>query len=455
MDISIVKEFKNSELSLDDIKGILMILDGLSKKDFKVIYDRLSKSNFEKEFVRIVCVCKKYRSVNDIIKLIDKYESLEYNQNVYKIIMSENACKHRTLNQQLIMMEMVSKFEDRVNTLVEILLDENVLKNRTFREQFKLVQWFSSFDCKEYMEHLVKELIVKRNILENRSYVEQSKMLTIYKNSGLNGSVHSVLTNVNVLDTRSFEEQKRLIDKLKESNYNQFVVNIIYSDDVLSNVDIETQLKLMDTMNEWLVNGGSALDANKVLNFLTNESVLLMCQKLNLNVKRYIEILDENDFNDKVLKILTNRNVLETRKLEEIKLLIDKVKKYGYNSKSIMIVTDWSILTNRNFEELLMLLDKVNSYDYNPDILQLFIDDTLNRRMIKEHFGVIDKYTMSEISKKEEKISYSFMEALSEIRSLEDLEELINLVHKYVDTKEFIIQSNSLKRILDNHELSF
>lgn len=228
----------------------------------------------------------KFRTKDEIKKLIEIYVKSNRNEVVYKLITNIDLLSNRINDEQI---ALITKFvhsvdiitydtreilrnrvklymgEDKYNKYIEnkkneifkIITKTSILKLKTLEEQTELIDWYvktkdlSLHNARlYYLENFSYDIITNENILNNLNHLEHISFLNHYSflpNNELSKKMKELLDNTNLFKNRTFMEIHTMLSLCHNEDFEDIYPLII--DDTLLNKSYEEQIKLINELN--------------------------------------------------------------------------------------------------------------------------------------------------------------------------------------------------------------
>lgn len=111
-------------------------------------------------------------------------------------------------------------------------------------------------------------------------------------------------------------------------------------------------------------------------------------------VKDLLNIYKNSDYNSNVHLIINCKRILEKRNVEQIKILLEKLRENLYKSSITAVILN--TVDNRNFYEQICLIGLLKKYSYDRNVKDLIIDeDILANNSYDEQCQLIKQYITS------------------------------------------------------------
>lgn len=231
----------------------------------------------------------------------------------------------------------------------------------------------------EFNKGLIKFLCNNKDNL-NYTACELEKIIEELGKCNFNDRALEYFTSIK--GSRTVSEQIELFELLRNNNLDKDVLAILINEDVLYYVSFLGQLELVD---KFIKNG----KGEYALKLITNRNILE-----NKNINEIVEMLDklkECNFYV-VLNLMCDEGLLLRLNNEDHLKLVDELKKCSYNCLALSIVIDENVVYERNADDIVKLVEKLRECDFDDYVIKLACDPQILRYMnINEQIIMMDK----------------------------------------------------------------
>lgn len=347
-----------------------------------------------------------HRTKEEIKQLVELYKKYNKDEIIYKLITNFSLLYYRSNEEHLML---IKKF---VSTL-------QAINNETTEKLRNRVDLYMGLDkFKQYMDRRYNELIqiiTDGNILELRTFDEQMDLIEKYKN----------IDDINLCGA-----------EVKQSK--DFTYDIIVNKNILKNFNNEEQMEFIEIYSK--EHPYNIDNMNEILN---NKD--LFEKRSFSEINGMLWLLSENNTDEKLYRLITDRNILLNRTCHEQTEIIAKYWEELQDESYFGLFIDKDILGNRNYKEQMQLI-QLYTEQKTSDVYELIISENLlKNRSFEEQRDLIYKYLQTDLKEIvfdmliDEKVSkaLSYQEQLDVINSyFKPVNEDAQILNKY---KEIVI----------------
>lgn len=279
----------------------------------------------------------------------------------------------------------------------------------------------------EYLKGIFKILLSLKE--ENIKLPRIKDIINKYIESDFNENIVNILVDDYIFEKRNINELLSMVNKYIESEYDERIYNFII-DRKLLNSEYNLQIKEIDKI---------LFDYYKDLSDKYIHAYYIDTYKTQKEINRLAKKYIESDFNDTVLDIIEDEDVLSSRATTEIISLINTYLKYEdednltNNSALYRIITSKPLLEERNNDEHINLIDIYVKSDFDNKVFESITDEkNIKGKTINEQINKINS-----IQNKDVVISIS-----EYLRKNGDTKNLVN-----------ILKQNSISRFDPNTKI--
>lgn len=324
----------------------------------------------------------KNRTTDEILKILYyRFETINGSElEIFdEIITNDVIEENKSFNEIEQMMDFFNKYD--AYYIKEILLNSDLLLTRSIDELEELIKW----NCHDQIRSIFKKGLINQVVINKFNNEKLIRLVNlINENPNYEKIVNELITSSNFYEYNSIDEIEWIFKKLNSSNHGKVLEELALSARINGECDLDTLSEIIDTISHsiYYINvlmgnytfnrqnnpfskytGNTILEIIKrIINHECSDDLFNLFDDICLDnyskedLSKLMMLYIENDFDENVLKIVTNP-LLSIKTPEEIKQLITLASKYLYSERIMGYLEDEDIISIENIDELINVIE--------------------------------------------------------------------------------------------------
>lgn len=373
-----IKEISEKYDSLDEeLKNIILNEGKNNYKLIKFLTDQNTYVNLTIDELREVISILKECSFNDnLLDIVNNKNILNiYKDSITKVLILVRNCNYNkdvvsyVLNPKVIDRYYLDEIEDIMKKFKEYNYDKKIFK---FINSVDIVIRFNSNEIIKFMDKFnfynseIPINFVMRNYSIKKLPIDKIfKILEKFNENNFDEKEIDITTFIIKTSNYSINNILEIIDELRHCDYSSFVTSFI-TEKTLSNFDYKELIEIMKCLNK---NNSEYASA-----FASGEAMLNKDALFITDIIDYVQCLDiDNVDKDDIYNFISNKSFLNNYGFNEIKTIIEEMLKYDFEKLNSILSNSFKYL-KLNLEDLKILIEEIKKCEYNSEIKSFICD---------------------------------------------------------------------------------